>query len=120
MINVTVTVEGAIDSVASIRADARTIGLDLVRDVESVDVHKTSLDAQVCVERLVKIHLSLQVTGFDSVDRIGTRPERVQLIELLAANVVRLVAERIRNGLIMFNCGKIYLKGVNNEESDDD
>jgi len=99
VIDVAVTVEGTVDSVARVRSDARTIWLDLVRDVETVDVHEAALYAQVGIERLVKVHLHLEVTGLDAVDRVGTWTERVQFVQLLAANVVRLVAERVRNGL---------------------
>lgn len=99
MIDVAVTIEGTVDSVARVRSDARVIWLDLVRDVEAVDVHEAALYTQVGIERLVKVHLHLEVTGLDAVDRVGTWTERVQFVQLLAANVVRLVAERVRNGL---------------------
>ena len=93
VIGVTVAVESAIDDVASVGAYPRVVGLDLVRDVETVNVHQSMFDAQIGIDQLVEIDLNLQVSSFDPVDGERARPQRVKFVQILATECVRFVTK---------------------------
>lgn len=114
MIGITVAIECAVESVASIGADARSIRLDLVRDVEAVVVHEAALDAQISVRQFVKVDLHLEVARLDAVDGKRSRAHRVQLVQLLAADGVRLVAERVLDGFD--TAREVHLRQVEGDE----
>lgn len=107
-------VERAVERVARLGADARAVRLDLVRDVEAVDVDEPVLDAQVGVDELVEVDEHLEVARLDAVHGVRTRPERVQLVELLAAGGVRLVAERVLHRL--HAARQVHLRQVQRHE----
>lgn len=98
VIGVTVSVESTIDGVASIGADARSVWLDLVSDVETVDVHQSVFDPQIGIDQFVEIDLDLQIAGLDPIDGIRTRSEGVQFVQLLAAQRMSLVTESVLDG----------------------
>jgi len=107
-------VECAVDDVARIGANARSIWLDFVRDVEAVNVHEPALDSQVGVDQLVQVHLHFQVPRLDPVDGVRPRTKCVQLVQLLATDGVRLVAERVLDG---FDAARqVHLRQVESDE----
>ncbi len=107
-------VECAVGDVACIGANARSVRLDFVRDVETVNVHEPTLDSQVGVDQLVQVHLHFQVPRFDPVDRVRPGTKCVQLVQLLATDGGCLVAERVLDGFDA--ASQVHLRQVESHE----
>jgi hypothetical protein len=114
VIGVTMTVECTVDDVAGIGADARSIRLDFVRDVEAVNVHEPALDSQIGINQFVQVHLHFQVPRLDPVNGIGSRTKCVQLVQLFATDGVSLVAERVLDGFDASS--QVHLRQVESDE----
>lgn len=114
VIGVTVAVKCAVGDVARIGANARSVWLDFVRDVEAVNVHEPALDSQVGVDQLVQVHLHFQVPRFDPVDGIRPGTKCVQLVQLLATDGGCLVAERVLDGFDA--ASQVHLRQVKSHE----